>query len=136
MQHLNPKEFGRLIAQGRPSGHYNFSLFYGLSFDCACGHSHEFKPWMDIVCELPLFKFVVGCPEGRHMSIVKARWNRDEDHRALEAETGTELPQRRESISGIEFQAGLLEAKTGRRWSLEETATFMEKQQGPPKNHS
>lgn len=129
MQYLDPKEFGRQTAEGRPCGHYDISFFYGLGFECACSQVHELKPWMEIVCELPLFKFVISCPEGHHLTVLKARWDRDQNQRELEAEMGTRLASRRQSINGIEFQAGLLEAKTGRRWSLEETATYMEQQQ-------
>lgn len=128
MQQVEPREFGRQTADGRPCGHYEFSLYYSLEFDCACGNVHEFKPWMEIVSELPLFRFVVACPGRCHLTVIKARWNREDDLRLLVSEMGTELPQKRESLSGIEFQAGLLEARTGRRWSLEETETFMEQQ--------
>ena len=129
MQQVDPREFGRQTADGRPCGHYEFSLYYSLEFDCACGNVHEFKPWMEIVSELPLFRFVVACPGRCHLTVIKARWNREDDLRRLVSEMGTELPQKRESLSGIEFQAGLLEAKTGRCWSLEETEAFMEQQE-------
>ena len=129
MQQLDPREFGRQTAAGLPCGHYDFSLFYGLEFECACGKTHDLKPWMEIIGELPLFKFILACPDGCHLTVLEARWDRDEDLRKLVAEMGTVLPRRRESITGIEFQAGLLEAKTGRRWSLEETAILMEQQQ-------
>ena len=33
------------------------------------------------------------------------------------------------SRTGLEFQAGLLEARTGRPWSLEETAEYIEQRQ-------
>lgn len=130
MQELEPREFGRQTAEGRPCGNYDFSLYYGLDFRCACGESHDLKPWMEILCELPLFRFIISCPEGRHLTVLKARWNREENLRELVAEMGTALRRRRGPASGIEFQAGLLEAKTGRRWSLEETAAFMEHQHG------
>lgn len=129
MQQVDPREFGRQTAEGRPCGHYEFSLYYGLEFECACGMVHDFKPWMEVFSELPLFRFVVACPGGRHMTVIKARWNREDDLRQLVSEMGTELPLRRESLTGIEFQAGLLEAKTGRPWSLEETEAFIEQQQ-------
>jgi len=129
MQEMDPREFGRRTAEGRPCGHYDFSQYYGLSFGCACGKAHEFKPWMEIISELPLFKFVVSCPEGLHLTVLKARWDRQEDLRELVPEMGTKLQQKRQALCGIEFQAGLLEARTGRRWSLEETAEFMEQQQ-------
>ena len=128
MQLLDPREFGRRMAEGRPCGHYEFSLYYGLEFDCACGVVHDFKPWMEIVRELPLFRFVVACPDGLHLTVLKARWNRDDDQRQIDSELGTVLPKRRAAVTGIEFQAGLLEAKTGRKWSLEETEAFMEQQ--------
>jgi len=130
MQELDPREFGRRTAEGRPCGHYEVSLYYGLEFDCACGEVHDLKPWMEIVSELPLFKFVVACPGGRHLTVVKARWNREDELRQLVSEMGTNLTRRRETLSGIEFQAGLLEAKTGRPWSLEETEAFIKQQQG------
>lgn len=129
MQELDPREFTLLTAEGRPCGHYEFSLYYGLEFDCACGKSHDFKPWMEILCELPLFKFVVCCPEGLHLTVLKARWNREDDSRELVAEMGTRLPKKRQARSGLEFQAELLEARTGRRWTLEEAAEFIERQQ-------
>jgi len=129
MQLLDSREFGRRTAAGRPCGHYEVSLYYGLEFDCACGKAHEFKPWMEVLSELPLFKFVVGCPGGRHLTVIKARWSREDDVRQLVSELGTELPEKRASLTGIEFQAGLLEAKTGRPWSLEETEAFMKQQQ-------
>lgn len=134
MQHLNPREFGRRTAEGRPCGHYEFSLYYGLEFDCACGEVHDFKPWMEVISELPLFRFVVACPQGHHLTVVKARWNRQDDLRELVSEMGTQLQESREALSGIEFQAGLLEARTGRRWSLEETEEFMEQQECQPKS--
>jgi hypothetical protein len=128
MQRLEPREFGRWTADGRPCGHYEFSLYYGLEFECACGRAHEFKPWMEILSELPLFRFVVACPNGRHLTVLKARWNREGAERNLESELGTRLNERRVSRTGIEFQAGLLEARTGRVWSLEETAAYIERQ--------
>ena len=130
MQKLDPKEFDRRTADGRPCGHYEISLYYGLEFDCACGEVHDFKPWMEVVSELPLFKFVVACPGGRHMTVIKARWNREDDLRQLVSEMGTELLCKRETLSGIEYQAGLLEAKTGRPWSIEETEASIEQQKG------
>jgi hypothetical protein len=84
---------------------------------------------MEIVSELPLFKFVVACPGGSHLTVVKARWNREDDLRQLVSEMGTSLPRKRDALSGIEFQAGLLEAKTGRPWSLEETEAFIKQQE-------
>ena len=128
MELLEPREFGRRTAEGRPCGHYEFSMYYGLDFECACGRVHSFKPWMEVISELPLLRFVVACPDGCHLTVLKARWNRGDDLRELESEMGTALPRRREAMSGIEFQAGLLEARTGRRWSLEETEEFMEQQ--------
>lgn len=128
MQELDPREFGRRTAESRPCGHYDFSLYYGLTFDCACRAAHDFKPWMEIVSELPLFRFIIACPDGNHLTVLKARWNRDENLRELVAEMGTMLPRRREPASGIEFQADLLEARTGQAWTLEETAEFMEHQ--------
>ena len=129
MQKLDPREFGRRTAEGRPCGHYEVSLYFGLEFECACGEVHDLKPWMEIVSELPLFKFVVACPGGRHLTVVKARWDREDDLRQLVSEMGTTLSRKRETLSGIEFQAGLLEAKTGRPWSLEETEAFMKQQE-------
>jgi hypothetical protein len=126
MQLVDPREFGRRTAEGRPCGHYEFSLYYGLEFECACGGRHTFKPWMEILSELPLFRFVVACPEGRHLTVLKARWNRDGADRQLDADMGTRLTERRVSRTGIEFQAGLLEARTGRPWSLEETEEYIE----------
>lgn len=128
MQELDPREFGRRTAEGRPCGHYEFSQYYGLEFECACGVTHEFKPWMEIVRELPLFRFIVACPDGRHLTVLKARWNQEGNDRRIESEMGTELPRKRAARTGIEFQAGLLEAKTGRKWTLEETETFLEQQ--------
>ena len=130
MLELDPKEFGRRTAEGRPCGHYDFSLYYGLPYACACGECHDFKPWMEIISELPLFRFVVACPDGCHLTVVKARWNRDDSLRELHAELGTRLPDRRQGTHGVEFQAGLLAAKTGRHWTLEETARLMEQQHG------
>ena len=127
MEQLEPREFGHRTADGRPCGHYEFSLYYGLEFDCACGRVHEFKPWMEILSELPLFRFVVACPDGRHLTVLKARWNREGAERNLESESGTRLTEPRVSRTGIEFQAGLLEARTGRVWSLEETAAYIER---------
>ena len=83
---------------------------------------------MEIVSELPLFRFVVTCPDRAHMTVLKARWNRTPGGPKLEAELGTRLHEPREPINGIELQAGLLEARTGRRWSREETAELMEQQ--------
>jgi len=85
---------------------------------------------MEIVSELPLFRFMVTCPDGFHLTVLKARWDRQERLRELVADIGTVLPQRREVAKGIEYQARLLEAKTGRRWSLQETAAFMKQQHG------
>lgn len=130
MQELDPREFGHRTADGRPCGHYDFSLYYGQRFTCACGDEHDFKPWMEIVSELPLFRFVVTCPDRAHMTVLKARWNRMSSGPKLEAELGTRLCEPREPVNGIEFQAGLLEARTGRQWSREETAEFMEQQHG------
>ena len=129
MEHLDPMEFGRRTAEGRPCGHYDLSLFYGLEFKCACGECHQLRPWMEILSELPLFKIVLACPEGLHLTVVKARWEQDQNRCALEAELGTALTKRRDSRTGIEFQTGLLEARTGRKWSLEETEALMEFQQ-------
>jgi len=106
MNVLDPREFGRLTAEGRPCGHYDFSLYHGLRFDCACGETHDFKPWMEIVNELPLFRFIVACPDGVHLTVVKARWNRDENLRELVAEMGTALPHRRAAF--MEHQQGVV----------------------------
>ena len=38
---LDEKEFGRRTADGRPCGHYDFSLYYGLVFSCACGETFQ-----------------------------------------------------------------------------------------------
>lgn len=131
MLKLEPREFGRRTAEGQPCGHYDFSLYYGLRFACACGSEHDFKPWMEIVGELPLFKFIVICPDRGHMTVLKARWNRHAGSHHLESEMGTCLSEPLTAAStGIEFQAGLLEAKTGRAWSREETAALMEQQHG------
>lgn len=130
MQELDPREFGRHTAEGRPCSHYDFSLYYGVPFRCACGADHDFKPWMEIVSELPLFRFIVTCPDRAHMTVLKARWNRTSSRPKLESEFGTHLDDPREPVNGIEFQAGLLEARTGRRWSHEETAALMEHQHG------
>jgi hypothetical protein len=81
---------------------------------------------MEIVRELALFRFVIACPKGHHLTLAKARWNREAGVRTLESEAGTELVEKRSSRLGIEFQAGMLEAKTGRSWSLEETEIFMD----------
>ena len=97
-----------------------------MSFECSCGEHHKFKSWMEIIRELPLFRFVVACPKGKHLTLLKARWNRGESTRQLTSEIGTELGKKRSPLVGIEFQAGLLEAKTGRTWSLEETEQFMD----------
>ena len=126
MQLLDEREFRGLIAEGRPCGHYDFSLYYGLAFDCACGASHELKPWMEIVTELPLMRFVVACPSGYHLVIVKARWSRSQAERMLESEAGTRLSERWRGMRGVEFQAELLAERTGRQWSLEDTAALME----------
>ena len=83
MQRMEPREFGRRTVDGRPCGHYEFSLYYGLEFECACGRVHQFKPWMEILSELPLFRFVVACPDGRHLTVLTARWNREGAERAL-----------------------------------------------------
>ena len=130
MQKLDPREFGHRTAEGRPCGHYDFSLYYGLRFACACGAEHDFKPWMEIVSELPLFRFIVTCPERAHMTVLKARWNRASSGPKLEAEMGTHLPEPRGPVNGIEFQAGLLEARTGRSWSREDAAALMDHQHG------
>ena len=91
MQKLDPREFGRRTAAGRPCGHYDFSLYYGLRFDCACGEVHDFEPWMEIVSELPLFRFISACPDGCHLTVLKARWDRQKNMRDLVAEMGTVL---------------------------------------------
>ena len=130
MELVDEREFGRLTADGRPCGHYDFSLYYGLTFRCACGLDHEFRPWMEILHELPLLRFVVICPEGFHVVVLKARWVRSRSERTLETDLGSKLSERWQGTRGIEFQAGYLEARTGRRWSLEETATLMEQQHG------
>ena len=128
MEYLEPRDFGRRTVDGRPCGHYDFSLYYGHRFQCACGHEHDFRPWMEIVSELPLFRFIVTCPEGEHLTVLKARWDRDAQLQYLEPEMGTALPEKRPVRIGIEFQAGLLEAKTGRPWSLEETEAYVQDQ--------
>jgi hypothetical protein len=126
MQKMDPREFGRRTVEARPCGHYDFSLYYGLPFVCACGGEHDFQPWMEIVGELPLFRFIVTCPERSHMTVLKARWNRDEGKRYLVSEMGTTLPGPVEPINRIEFQAGVLQAKTGRPWTRDETASLLE----------
>lgn len=115
MQQLEPREFGRRTAAGRPCGHYDLSLYFGLSFECACQQTHDLKPWMEILSELPMFRFVVVCPEGKHLTVLNARWNREKDLRELIGAMGTELRRRRVPARGPEFQAGLLETKTGRQ---------------------
>jgi hypothetical protein len=126
MEYLEAREFGRRTVDGRPCGHYDISLYYGQKFPCACGQEHDLRPWMEIVSELPLFRFIVACPDGQHLTVVKARWDRDAESRYLESEFGTALTEKRPERIGIEFQAGLLEAKTGRRWSLEETEAYIQ----------
>ena len=126
MVQISPIEFGKRTADGTPRGNFDYASYFATPFACACDEVHELKPWMEIVRELPLFRFVVACPKGRHLTLVKARWSREAGVRVLESELGTELSERRSSRLGIEFQAGLLEAKTGRPWSLEETETFMD----------
>jgi hypothetical protein len=130
MKMMAPREFGQRTAEGRPCGHYDFSLYYGLPFSCACGEQHDFQPWMEIVGELPLFRFIVTCPERGQMTVLKARWNRSECKRHLESEMGTTLPGPAEAINRIDFQAGVLQAKTGRPWTRDETAVLMEQRQG------
>ena len=134
MQQVDQREFGRRTAEGRPCNHYDFSLYYGERFSCACGAEHDLKPWMEIVSELPLFRFIVTCPDRNHMTVLKARWNQDSGRPKLESEIGTHRTDPGESVSGIEFQAGLLEGRTGRRWSREETAAFMEHRRGRNRN--
>ena len=126
MVQVSPTEFGKRTADGTPRGDYDYSSYYAARFECACGEVHNLKPWMEIVLELPLFRFVVACPRGCHLTLVKARWDREKGVRRLDSELGTELGDRRSSKLGIAFQAGLLEAKTGRSWSLEETEVFMD----------
>ena len=126
MVQVDPVEFGKRVAAGQPFGSFNYRSYHDMSFECSCGEHHNFKPWMEIIRELPLFRFVIACPKGKHLTLLRARWNRDESARSLTSEIGTELGERRPPLSGIEFQAGLLEAKTGRSWSLEETERFMD----------
>ncbi len=125
MDRISPNEFGHRTADGTTHRTYDYTAYYGVAFECACGTLHSLRPWMEVVSELPLFRFVVACPKGHHLTLVKARWDRDQGVRALYSELGTELGDKRNSTVGIEFQAGLLEAKTGRSWSLEETEAFM-----------
>ena len=128
MMQVNTEEFARRTAEGRPCGHYDFSLYYGLPFSCACGRGHDLKPWLEIVCELPLFRFVVACPEGGHLTVLKARWDRQSSRRQLEADFGTRLDEPAASRRGIGFQKALMEVRTGRSWTHEETAVVMEHQ--------
>ena len=95
MQELDPREFGRQTADGRPCSHYDLSLYYGLRFRCACGAEHDLKPWMEVLCELPLFRFIVTCPDRTHMTVLKARWNRTCSRPMLESEMGTYLHEAR-----------------------------------------
>lgn len=129
MQYLELEDFGSRMAPGRPFGKFDYSALYGKQFRCACGDEHELKPWMEIVREVPLFSFVVACPDGGHLTLVKAADSEEVETSGLISELGTRSSGRLESRAGICFQASLLGAKTGRNWSLEETEAFMEHQQ-------
>lgn len=93
MEYLESREFEERTADGRACRHYDFSLYYGLPFQCACGREHDFRPWMEILSELPLLRFVVSCPQGSHLTVLRARWDRDARVRLLESEMGTALPE-------------------------------------------
>lgn len=126
MQNLNPGEFLQLTAEGRACGHYDLSLYYGLTFACACGGAHDLKPWMEVVSELPLFRFVVACPERLHLTVVKARTGTAEDPRRLDSEMGTRLEEPWEPVRGVEFPTGLLERQTEKPTSGEDEPSLNE----------
>lgn len=128
MEQISPNEFRLRTAVGKARRTYDYTAFYGETFECGCGDHHPLRPWMEVMSELPLFRFVVACPRGFHLTLVKARWDLEQGVRILRSELGTELGDKRDSKVGIEFQAGLLEARTGRPWSLEKTEIFMDLQ--------
>ena len=129
MQYIEFDDFGSRMAPGRPFGKFDYSTLFGKRFYCACGDEHELKPWMEILREVPLFSFVVACPGGGHLTLLKVVDDDEMETAALISELGTRSFHGHQSRVGIRFQSSLLEAKTGRTWSLEETEAFMEHQQ-------
>jgi len=60
---VSPFEFGRLTSKGAPMPPDAVPVYYGHSFDCACGAVHVLSENIAVLREIPgRNKFVASCP--------------------------------------------------------------------------